>query len=106
MEKPAGDCVAVREDHALTRRRLMQSLVGVLGPTVVATNAGAAGGFFQDGQNGEHAMPFRPPNRFTQPTAVTAAVPLSPSVLPAGIRSRFVNNINGLRMHVLEAGFE
>src|SRR6201997_4101368 len=26
--------------------------------------------------------------------------------LPAGIRSRFVENINGLRMHVLEAGFE
>ncbi|MFM9846958.1 MAG: alpha/beta hydrolase [Hyphomicrobiaceae bacterium] len=30
--------------------------------------------------------------------------PLGP--LPAGIRSRFVDNINGLRMHVLEAGFE
>jgi len=26
--------------------------------------------------------------------------------LPAGIRSRFVDNVNGLRMHVLEAGFE
>ena len=26
--------------------------------------------------------------------------------LPAGIRSRFVDDINGLRMHVLEAGFE
>lgn len=26
--------------------------------------------------------------------------------LPDGIRSRFVNNINGLRIHVLEAGFE
>ena len=26
--------------------------------------------------------------------------------LPAGIRSRFVEGINGLRMHVLEAGFE
>ncbi len=30
--------------------------------------------------------------------------PLEP--LPAGIRSRLVDNINGLRMHVLEAGFE
>src|SRR3977135_3683503 len=28
------------------------------------------------------------------------------NVLPSGIRSRFVDNINGLRMHVLEAGFE
>ena len=26
--------------------------------------------------------------------------------LPAGIRSRYVDGINGLRMHVLEAGFE
>src|SRR5262245_26575615 len=26
--------------------------------------------------------------------------------LPAGIRSRFIDNINGLRLHVLEAGFE
>jgi len=28
------------------------------------------------------------------------------TTLPAGIRSRFVNDINGLRMHMLEAGFE
>ena len=27
-------------------------------------------------------------------------------VIPSGIRSRFVGDINGLRMHVLEAGFE
>ena len=26
--------------------------------------------------------------------------------LPSSIRSRYVDNINGLRMHVLEAGFE
>ena len=32
--------------------------------------------------------------------------PLSPSVLPSGIRSRYVDNVNGLRMHVLEAGYQ
>src|SRR6478672_5231935 len=32
--------------------------------------------------------------------------PLSTPTLPRGIRARFVDNINGLRMHVLEAGFE
>ena len=32
--------------------------------------------------------------------------PLEPAVLPPGIRSRFVRDINGLQMHVLEAGFE
>ena len=42
----------------------------------------------------------------TQPTPGGPIGPLSPSVLPPGIRSRFVDNINGLRMHVLEAGYE
>ncbi|MBS0530994.1 MAG: alpha/beta hydrolase [Proteobacteria bacterium] len=32
--------------------------------------------------------------------------PLGADVLPAGVRSRFVDGINGLRMHMLEAGFE
>jgi pimeloyl-ACP methyl ester carboxylesterase len=32
--------------------------------------------------------------------------PLDSTLLPPGIRSRFVENVNGLRMHVLEAGFE
>ncbi len=32
--------------------------------------------------------------------------PLDPATLPPGIRSRFVADINGLRMHVLEAGFQ
>src|SRR6185436_16548175 len=40
--------------------------------------------------------------------AQTPAVigPYSTDVLPRGVRSRFVSDINGLRMHVLEAGFE
>ena len=32
--------------------------------------------------------------------------PLDQAVLPAGVRARFVENVNGLRMHLLEAGFE
>ena len=32
--------------------------------------------------------------------------PLDRSVLPAGIHSRFVDDVNGLRVHILEAGFE
>ena len=34
-------------------------------------------------------------------TDLTSGVPL-----PSGVRSRYVDNINGLRIHVLEAGFE
>src|SRR6267378_1493756 len=34
-------------------------------------------------------------------------MPTLPAIpLPSGIRSRFVENVNGLRMHVLEAGYE
>ncbi|HET7526675.1 MAG TPA: alpha/beta fold hydrolase [Burkholderiaceae bacterium] len=32
--------------------------------------------------------------------------PLSADVLPRGVRSRFVEGVNGLTMHLLEAGFE
>ena len=38
--------------------------------------------------------------------STTAPTPLPSDVLPPGIRSRFVPGINGLTMHVLEAGFE
>ena len=37
---------------------------------------------------------------------MTGVVAYGETVLPAGIRSRLVENINGLTMHVLEAGFE
>ncbi len=37
---------------------------------------------------------------------MTELTPLQDGALPSGIRSRFVRDINGLRMHVLEAGFE
>ena len=40
------------------------------------------------------------------PPAPLPATPLPASVLPPGVRSRFVAGVNGLRMHVLEAGFE
>src|SRR5216683_2994051 len=37
---------------------------------------------------------------------MTETAPLESAALTSGIRSRFVHDINGLRMHVLEAGFE
>lgn len=37
---------------------------------------------------------------------MTAPSSLPDIPLPSGIRSRYLQNINGLRMHVLEAGFE
>ena len=37
---------------------------------------------------------------------MTDLPPLDGTVLPSGIRARFIDGINGLRVHVLEAGFE
>ncbi|MCU1688607.1 MAG: alpha/beta hydrolase [Jatrophihabitantaceae bacterium] len=37
---------------------------------------------------------------------MTDLLPLDPSVLPDGVRSRFAPDVNGLRIHFLEAGFE
>jgi hypothetical protein len=37
---------------------------------------------------------------------MTELPPLDGAVLPPDIRARFVENVNGLRMHVLAAGFE
>jgi pimeloyl-ACP methyl ester carboxylesterase len=69
--------------HTMTRRQLLGSL-GVLAPAVIVSRAGA-----------------QPPA--AQPAD---AGPLPASVLPRGVRARFVNNVNGIRMHVLEAGYE
>ena len=76
----------MQHSGCLTRRQLMQGLGAVVASASVTAKARAA-------------------QTATQ-TNATEAVPYSPAVLPPGIRSRFVNNINGIRMHVLEAGFE
>lgn len=71
------------QSGAFTRRRLIQGLVA--SAAVAATRKARA-------------------QSLATPTTVPA--PYSPDGLPPGIRSRFVDNINGIRMHVLEAGFE
>src|SRR5215831_13589796 len=39
-------------------------------------------------------------------TKMTDLTPLAEAALAPGIRSRFVSGVNGLRVHLLEAGFE
>ena len=68
----------------VTRRQLMHGLAAVLAPALAAKARGQQPGA----------------------AAASGSPPYSAARLPAGIRSRFVDNINGLRMHVLEAGFE
>jgi pimeloyl-ACP methyl ester carboxylesterase len=66
----------------LSRRQILQGLAGSM-TAATLTSAGSA-----QAQGAAPIGPYRP------------------EVLPAGVRSRFVDNVNGLRMHVLEAGFE
>src|SRR5207237_2396718 len=40
-----------------------------------------------------------------QAAGASGLQPLDAAVLPRGIRARFVENVNGIRMHVLEAGY-
>ena len=68
--------------QGLTRRVAIQALAATVGSAALASRPEAA-----EARGGDPA-------------------PLSPFVLPPGVRSRFVSNVNGLRMHVLEAGFE
>ena len=75
---------------SMTRRQLIQRL-SALAPAAAAMAARPAG---LAGMGAAAAA--------TQ----TAIGPLAAEVLPDGIRSRFVDDINGLRVHVLEAGFE
>jgi pimeloyl-ACP methyl ester carboxylesterase len=76
-----------RESHGLTRREMMNGLIA-LAPAIYATKARSAA------------------ERTQEPTTTNAAQgPYDSSILPPGIRSRFIDNRNGLRMHVLEAGF-
>ena len=69
-------------EQKLTRRAILQVLTVAAAPLVLRGRVAAA-------QTGESAIG-----------------PLPASVLPQGIRSRFVDGVNGLRMHVLEAGYD
>jgi pimeloyl-ACP methyl ester carboxylesterase len=46
------------------------------------------------------------PDEETGGADMTDLLPLDPAVLPDGVRARFVEGVNGLRMHILEAGHE
>ena len=78
---------------SLTRRQLIEGLAAMVPASALATRTLAGQSLMVAGIGGSVAEQ-------------TAIGPLSADVLPDGIRSRFVDNINGLRIHVLEAGFE
>ena len=69
--------------HSLTRRELL----GTMAAAAYLSNAAA-------------------PGRAQERSRPPVPGPLDPAVLPTGIRSRIVERVNGIRIHVLHAGFD
>jgi pimeloyl-ACP methyl ester carboxylesterase len=74
----------------MTRRQVMQALA-VAAPTILTSRG---------------TQVFATGNAMSAAEEAGEIGPLADDVLPSGVRSRFVDGINGLRMHVLEAGYE
>jgi pimeloyl-ACP methyl ester carboxylesterase len=102
MQKSVDDLIFLFERGALTRRRFIEGLVAVLASAAAAKMAPAADAPAEPVSRG------RVVNHFEESTEMkmTETIAYSKAALLPGIRSRFVPNINGLTMHMLEAGFQ
>jgi len=87
-EKASRTPATIADGNLLTRRQLIGGFAAVFASSAITSLARASSTASQTAGIGDIAVPY------------------DSSVLPAGIRSRFVDNVNGLRMHVLEAGFD
>jgi pimeloyl-ACP methyl ester carboxylesterase len=87
-KKPSQTTATIADGNLLSRRQLIGRFAAVLASSAIIPPIRARTAAGQVTGNAEIPPPY------------------DPSVLPVGIRSRFVENVNGLRMHVLEAGFD
>lgn len=99
---PTTEDLVMFQHGQLTRRQLVGGAIATLASAGLATKARS------DDVQAATTIGGRKPEL---PQAATAAkttemVGYGEAVLPPGIRSRFVHDINGLTMHVLEAGFD
>ncbi|MBS3772493.1 MAG: hypothetical protein KGY69_19735, partial [Bacteroidales bacterium] len=80
----------------------MRNMLGAVGFLAMGPNVFAAGSGIVTNKKGLS------PNRSgkLQTINLNEDVAYGKTTLPRGIRSRFLRNINGLRMHFLEAGYQ
>ena len=97
MHKSTNGFVNSVPSGGFTRRRFLQGTVALLAPAAVATKTHSAD---------PPAGPATPHQSREAAEKTMETVAYTQASLPPGIRSRFVNNSNGLTMHMLEAGFE
>lgn len=102
--RPAGaEQLIGRQSGSLTRRQLIQGAITGLAGAAIAPPARAS--TLPAAELTAIAQRQNDVEKSSQRTE-NVNVAYGKTTLPPGIRSRFVNNSNGLRMHVLEAGFE
>jgi pimeloyl-ACP methyl ester carboxylesterase len=86
----------------LTRRQLMCEIIVALASTSLTPCVRTSAAFV------DSTLHSRLTNNEEEPVEIKSNtnVAYGQSTLPSGIRSRFLEDINGLKMHLLEAGFE
>ena len=102
MDRALENFVTTFAKGVLTRREIVQSAIAALASTAVVPYARASD------ETLDAAFPTQWPSNVNESTPVgkNTNVAYGKTTLPAGIRSRFVQDINGLTLHVLEAGDE
>ena len=89
-------------DKLFSRRQFMKSMLGVMGYLAVRPGSFASG---LDAKTNKNSLTPNEPSEFKD-ISLNKDVAYGKTTLPKGIRSRFLRNINGLRMHFLEAGYQ
>ena len=87
---------------ALTRRQLMRDVVAALASTTAASCARASDAFVDSSVRSQSTNSIKA----LAESVKNSNVAYGKSTFPSGIRSRFVKDVNGLTIHILEAGFE
>lgn len=100
MANTADDAATPVHRGVATRRHLIRCVGAALAQSAAMTPSVIAGRAAQAAAQAEDERPAGPQASSDEHVAY------GESTLPRGIRSRFVHNVNGLTMHVLEAGYE
>jgi pimeloyl-ACP methyl ester carboxylesterase len=102
MQKAIDDVVMLFARGRLSRRQLIESLGVLLAHAAIGTDVRASDQWAEAVADGGAVTGHQESSE----TKRNDDVVYGQTTLPAGIRSRLINNNNGCTMHVLEAGFE
>ena len=102
MRKALQYPVTMSTKNTFTRRQIAHDVVAALAVTAMAPYTGVSEAFADFTFRSQSTNEVKEPAEIDNNTNVA----YGKTTLPSGIRSRFVENINGLTIHILEAGFK